>query len=93
LVLYAIRKIGARRRPAELGPERGRIAPGKISAVLVVAVALLLTAGGVGALVAGEVRLGAIIIASVTISAIPRANRLASLPHASSAAFWLGAAT
>ena len=30
---------------------------------------------------------------SVTSSAIPRANRSWSLPHAASAAFWLGAAT
>jgi len=63
LTLFAIRKAGARRQPAGRGPGRGRISPGKISAALVVLVALALLAGGVATLARGEAGLGALLVA------------------------------
>ena len=78
LVLYVMRKISARRRPAELGLQSGRIAPGKISAGLIMAVALILLAGAGVALVEGEIKLCAI----MAVIALPVALYMApSLTH------------
>ena len=70
LILYAIRKVGARRRPAELGPERGRISPGKVSAWLFLAMAAGLLGLGVVALESGAVVPGALIIAFALLFAV-----------------------
>jgi hypothetical protein len=62
LALYAIRKSGERRRPAEHGPERGRISPGLISTLLMMVAMLLLLALGIGAFLTSSNVAGAILV-------------------------------